>query len=173
MTSLHRRALLRNAGLAALLLLAGCLYSFTGGGLPRHIRTIAVVPFENATPEALIGTELQIELQEELPRKLGVRLVDESVADAVIRGRIVSVLQTEPNVRPVQGQSRAEVVQREVRITIAAEIYDRTEERSIWEATSLSGLGAYQPDRGDFTAGKTLAIEDLARKIIDGAQSQW
>jgi hypothetical protein len=35
-------SLLALAGL--LLATAGCLYSFTGGGLPRHIRTVAVCP---------------------------------------------------------------------------------------------------------------------------------
>lgn len=160
--------------LAVLLLgLNGCVYSFTGGGLPRHIRTVAVLPFENATAQPLIGTELQSALREELPRSLGVRLVDEDVADAVVRGRITGFRETAQNIRPGDANTNAQVFQREVRITFEAEIYDRTEDRAIWQASSLSGVGTYQPDQEDFTVGRAQALEDLVQKVINGAQSQW
>jgi hypothetical protein len=85
---------------AATLLLSGCLYSFTGGGLPRHIRTIAIVPFENTTPEAGLSTTIFTQLQDGLPRSLGVRLADERVADAVVRGRITRFDEPPPVVWP-------------------------------------------------------------------------
>ena len=47
---------MRRFGVYSVVLVAlnACIpYSFTGGGLPSHIRTVAIVPFENqtATPE--------------------------------------------------------------------------------------------------------------------------
>ena len=38
---------------------AGCLYSFVGGGLPEHIRTIAIIPFENSTSQPLLESEIE------------------------------------------------------------------------------------------------------------------
>ena len=38
--------------------LGGCLYGFAGGGLPSHIKTVAVLPFENETPAAGLQREL-------------------------------------------------------------------------------------------------------------------
>jgi hypothetical protein len=167
------RARLIALGAWLTLALSGCIYSFTGGGLPRHIRTIAVVPFENTTPEAGLTTEIHTQLQDQLPRSLGVRLADERVADAVIRGRIVSFDEPPPLVRPPQPGGRVEPVQGQVRITVDAEIYDLRENRPLWQNRSLSVTGNYQFDREQRAAGQTRALQDLARKIIEGAQSQW
>ncbi len=169
-----RRAPLASAALALTLLLGGCVYGFTGGGLPRHIRTVAVLPFENTTTQGVLSTDLQLALQEALPRNLGVRLADQSVADAVVRGRITGYNETTPNIRPATPDGAPAVIQQEIRITFEAEIYDLRENRPIWEARSLSGVGTFAPERGEqFTTGKARAIEDLVRKVIEGAQSQW
>lgn len=155
------------------LLLTGCVYSFTGGGLPRHIRTIAIIPFENTTPEAGLTTEVQTQLQEQLPRNLGVRLTDERVADAVIRGRITGFDEPPPVVRPPPPGGRVEPVQGQVRITVEAEIYDLRENRPLWQNRSLSVIGNYQFDREQRLTGQARAIQEIARRIIEGAQSQW
>ena len=58
----HVRALVdlvELAGWAALVAGAGCNYSFTAGqGFPDHVRTIAVVPFENETARFELTTEI-------------------------------------------------------------------------------------------------------------------
>ncbi len=41
-----------------LLSLTGCLYGFAGGGLPGHIRTVALSTFDNQTPSPEIPKEL-------------------------------------------------------------------------------------------------------------------
>ena len=168
-----RRAAERLGSLLLSLLLAGCFYSFSGGGLPRHIRTIAVQPFETTAAEPMLSSEFQTKLQEQLARNLGVRIVDASVADAVVRGRITGYEETAPNVRAAGADGRADVVQSEVRITFDAEIFDQRENRPIWQGRGLSGRGTLQPGSQQFTVGRTRAIEDMVRKVIDGAQSQW
>ena len=52
--------------LACTLLLSGCLYGFAGGGLPPHIRTVAVLPFENETPAATLQSEIHERLSREI-----------------------------------------------------------------------------------------------------------
>jgi hypothetical protein len=160
--------------LAPLLLLAGCLYSFAGGGLPGHIRTIAVVPFDNTTSQPLIESEVESRMQRELPRNLGVRLAAEAAADAVVRGRITGYEETAAAIRPASGRDAVvPVVQRQIRVSYEAEIYDMREDRALWQARGQSVIGNFQPDNESPEAGRTRAVEELVRRVIEGAQSQW
>lgn len=165
----------RLAALSLPLALAGCIYSFTGGGLPGHVNTVAVVTMDNETPEPLLESEVQRALQNELPRRLGVRLAEESLADAVVRGIIRSYSEAPASVRPSQGQGDpAPVVQFEVRISYDIEIYDRTADQIIWRSQAQTATGSFNPEAGEsIQDGKARAIEELVRKVIEGAQSQW
>ena len=169
---------MRRASLLVLaaLLFTGCarpIYSFTGGGLPRHIRTVAVIPFENTTTQPLIESDIERSLQAELPRNLGVRLADQRVADAVLRGRINSYEESATSVRPTQQQGQVPVVQREVRISYDAEIYDLREDRPLWRAQAQTVTGNYSPETETIVEAKTRAIRELVKRVIEGAQSQW
>lgn len=155
-------------------LLSGCMYGFVGGGLPSHIRTVAILPFENETPH-MVENEIVQRLQTELPRNLGVRLAEESRADAVIRGRVLSFDESPVSVRPTQqDQSEVNVIQRQVRIAYELEIYDVREDRPLWRAQGQTALGSFYPDNGETAQnGQERAIRDLVEKVIEGAQSQW
>lgn len=167
--------------LAVAALLSGCLYSFTGGGLPSHIRRVAVVPFElevsalanNASPPPLLTTDLQQELQQELPRNLGIRLAEESLADAVVRGTITGYEEVAASIRPTQEADEVPVVQRQVRIVYDAEIYDVREDKPLWRGQGQSVIGNYLPESETVERGVSRAIEELVKKVIEGAQSQW
>lgn len=162
------------APLLLTLTLVSCFYSFVGGGLPPHIRTLAVLPFENTTSQPLVEAEIEQRIQEELPRNLGVRLAAEGTADAVVRGRVVGYDEVAASIRPVgQDADRIPVLQREVRITYDVEIYDLKEDRSLWRAQAQSVVGNFQPDSEAVEVGRTRAVQELVRKIIEGAQSQW
>lgn len=154
-------------------ILSSCIYSFVGGGLPGHIRTLAVVPFENATSQPLIESEVENRIEEELPRNLGVRLAAETAADALVRGRITGYEEVAASIRPVGQNERIPVLQREVRITYDVEIYDIREDRSLWRAQSQSVVGNFQPDSEAADIGRSRAVQELVQKIIEGAQSQW
>lgn len=173
MTSGIRRA--GRCGAAALLVaLPGCLYHFTGGGLPGHVRTVAVLAFENTTTQPLLETDVQQELQVGFPRNLGVRLADQARADAIVRGKITAYEEVPSSYRPsLPGESQVPVAQRQVRITFDAEIYDVKEDVPLWRAQSQAVVGNYQPDSESEREGRARAIKDLVAKIIEGAQSQW
>ena len=161
--------------LAATLLvgLGGC-YSLTGGGLPSHIRTVAVLAFDNTTVQPLLETDIQRELQTALPRNLGVRLAEEAVADAVVRGTVVGYEEVAASIRPSEQDSdRVPVAQRQVRITYNAEIYDLKQDRRIWAAQSQSVVGNYQPDSERPEVGRSRAIKEISNRMVEGAQSQW
>ncbi|KPK03502.1 MAG: hypothetical protein AMS20_10495 [Gemmatimonas sp. SG8_28] len=148
----------------------GCLYGFAGGGLPSHIKTVAILPFDNQTAEPSLTQEVSEALTEAMERRLGLRLSSEESADAVVRGTIVRY---EPDLllsqRPGEGQ--LEVTRRRVRITLSVEIYDQIEDKALWQRSSMSIDGEYRPPaEGD---GRRVAMEKLVTDIVDGAQSQW
>lgn len=159
-------------GVLLALLCSACLYSFVGGGLPSHVRTVSIEGLENATPQPTLAVDLEQKLRDQLPRNLGVRLAAASVADAVIRGSINGYDETVPALRPAGPDGRVDIVQLEVRITANLEIYDLREDRVLWKNGAVAGIGRYQPDEQPLT-GRARALDEIVQKVIQGAQSQW
>ena len=87
-------ALIRRSGrLAVSLALAalaacGVHYGMAGGGLPAHIRTMAVLPFDNQTSSPDLTKELYDRMHTDMQHKLGVRDASVDRADAIARGTI-------------------------------------------------------------------------------------
>lgn len=166
----------RRIGWAACLSLvaaAGCNYSLRGGSFPEHIRTIAVLPFDNQTTRLELTQELFDQMSRELPRALGIQTAAPEVADAVVQGTITSYNLTTPSYRPGAGGDRAEVLQRQVSIAIQVEIVDRIENVFLFESPSLRGDGQYLEQSETEEEGKQQAIKVLVQGIVDGAQSNW
>ena len=171
----------RIPGFAPLLLslsalaLAGCLYKFTGGGLPSNIRTVAVLPFENLTPEPVLTQEVTRAVREAVESRLGLRPAGEDQADAIVRG---TVQRYNPDVpltftgSPVAGeQSRVEVTRRMVQISVDVRILNQREGKVLWERTGILVQGEYEPGRE--AEGRKRALDKLINDIVEGAQSQW
>ncbi len=150
---------------------AGCLYGFAGGGLPSHIKTVAILPFDNQTAEAVLTQEVTEAVRNALQNRLGLRPASEASADAVVRG---AILRYEPDI-PLSIQpgrpGQVQVTARRVQITLRVEIVDQLEGRPLWERTSLVVDGEYEPPRE--AEGREKALDKLVTDIVDGAQSQW
>src|SRR3954467_14196869 len=72
-----------------LVALTACIpYGFTGGGLPTHIRTVAIVPFDNQTASPELPRQLTDALRAGLHDRLGLRDASEAKANAIVRGTI-------------------------------------------------------------------------------------
>jgi hypothetical protein len=153
------------------LLLTGCLYSLSGGGgLPRHIRTVAVIPFENETANPEIASELHLELRKSFSDRLGVREAPEARANALVTG---TVRRYEPDV-PVgfsADPSRATTARRRVQVTVDVKIVDQTTGRVLFERAGLQAEGEYA-ERAE-PEGRRQALQRIVSDIIEGAQSQW
>lgn len=162
----------RLAALALLvpLLLSGCLYGFAGGGLPSHVRTAAVLPFDNETASPELPVELQEALRAALQSRLGLRDAPEDRASAVVRGRITRYeadiaagFSADPN------QSTS--ARRRLRVQIDIEIVDQVTGKVLWTRTGMQAEGEYA-DRGE-PQGRKQAIDRIVNEVIEGAQSQW
>jgi len=177
---MRRHAPLRlKRGIAPLLLLSaatlgfsGCLYHFSGGGLPAGIKTVAVLPFDNQTPEPILTQEITRAVREAVESRLGLRPAGEEQADAVVKG----VIQRYDPDMPVSFTGRTpnntvEVTRRMVQITINVTIVNQKENKVLWERNGLVVQGEYEPNKE--ADGRKKALEKLINDIVDGAQSQW
>ncbi len=172
---LHSRAAYSTWLSASLLAtaLAGCgIYTFSGGGgLPGHIDTIAILPFDNQTTQFTLTQELTQALSDEVPGRLGLTPGAEATADAVLRGTILRYSERATNYQERPGDPI--IIQRRVEIAISVELFDVAENQMLWSSRSLSAYGEYLPDSQTELVGRQIAIENLVQKILDGAQSQW
>jgi len=152
------------------LLTPGCFYGFAGGGLPSHIKTVAILPFDNRTAETALVQEVSDALTEAMERRLGLRLASEESADAIVRGTIVRY---DPDLLLSQqpGQGNVQVTRRRVRLVLNVEIYDQREGKALWQRSGLAIDGEYSPPAE--IDGRRVAMEKLVADIVDGAQSQW
>lgn len=155
------------------LALAGCLYGFAGGGLPSHIKTVAVLPFDNQTPEPTLTQEINTAVREAVEGRLGLRQASERQADAVVRGTITRY---EPDL-PVaftgdaEGEGAVTVTRRLVQISVSVEILDQANDKPLWQRSGLLLEGDYDPGRE--AEGREKALDKLVTNIVEGAQSQW
>ncbi|MGH6691305.1 MAG: LPS assembly lipoprotein LptE [Gammaproteobacteria bacterium] len=158
------------ASIAALAATLACPYGFAGGGLPPHVRTVAILPFDNLTPEPALTQEVSVAVRTALEDRLGLRVAGEATADAVVRGRIVRYEPAVPVAfRP--GEGDVEVTQRQVEIAVDVEIVDQQEGKTLWSRRGLVAQGEYAPPAE--LNGRRLALEKLVNAIVEGAQSQW
>jgi hypothetical protein len=159
------------AGALALLLAAGCLYHFSGGGLPRDVKTVAILPFDNRTGEPALTQEVNTAIRDAVESRLGLRAASEANADAVVRGEIVRY---DPDLAlSVQTgqQGQYEVTRRRVQIVLNVELYDQKRGKSLWKQNGLTVDGEYQPPAE--TDGRKIALDKLVTQVVEGAQSQW
>lgn len=153
--------------------LASCNYSFrAGAGFPDYIRTVAVLPFENETNRFELTDNLYQELQEQLPRALGLQQAGEEVADAVVRGAITGYDVSTPNYRSSDAGA-AQVLQREVMLRVQIQIVDLQQGLILWEDRGLSARGQYLEASETEDVAVQEAIELLVQSVVDGAQSNW
>ena len=153
----------------ALAALAACPYHFSGGGLP-NIRTAAILPFDNQTPEPALTKEVNDAITDAVQGRLGLRSAAQTSADALVRGRVVRYEADIP-IAFQPGQGVANVTQRQVQITVDVEILDQKTGKALWQRQGLLVVGEYTPPRE--SDGRKVALQKLENEIVDGAQSQW
>ncbi len=162
---------MRRSGFASLLLLlGGCFYGFAGGGLPSHIKTVAVIPFENLTATPEIQRELTEALRSELRSRLGLRDAAEARANTIVRGTIQRY-ETDIAIGYSATNKQATSARRQLRLTVDLEMVDQVTGKTLLSRKGLSAEGQYE-ERGE-AAGRKQAITRIIDDIIQGAQSQW
>ena len=141
-----------------------------GGGLPSHIRTVAVIPFENLTSAPQLQQELTLALRAELKDKLGLREAAESHANAIVRGTIQRYETDIPIGFSATNKDQTSA-RRQLQIAVDIEMIDQSTGKSLWQRKGLLADGQYE-ERGEAT-GRKQAIQRIVNELVQGAQSQW
>lgn len=161
---------LRRLSVALAVATSACVYGFSGGGLPTHVRTVAVIPFSNETASPEITREVTDALREGLSKRLGLRDASEEKASAIARGTIVKY-EIDVPVAYSADRQQATATRRRLQIIVDVEIYDQVLGRTIWQKKSIMGEGEYS-ERFE-AEGRKQAINRIVNEVIEGAQSQW
>ena len=154
-----------------LVALTACIpYSFTGGGLPTHIRTVAILPFDNQTATPELPRELTEAIRAGLHDRLGLRDAAEAKANAIVRGTIQNY-EVDIPIAYSAANKQVTTAGRILQLTIDIEMVDQVTGKTLWQRKGLVAQGQYA-ERGE-GEGRKKAIDTIVRQMIEGAQSQW
>ncbi|MEO7823527.1 MAG: LPS assembly lipoprotein LptE [Gemmatimonadaceae bacterium] len=157
--------------LVLLLGLIGCIpYGFAGGGLPSHVRTVAIVPFENQTATPELPRELTDALRIRLHDRLGLREASEGKASALVRGTIQRY-ETDIPIGFSAANRRATSAMRMLHLVVDIEMVDQVTGKTLWQRKNLQAEGQYA-EQGE-AGGRKQAIDRIVNDLVEGAQSQW
>jgi hypothetical protein len=155
-----------------LLLATACFpYGFAGGGLPEHIKTVAVLPFDNETTASTLQQEVYDRLADQIHDRLGLRTASEARADAVVRGTIRRYEADIPVGYSADPNQASTSTRRKLQITIDIEIVDQVTGKTLWTRKGLVADGEYSERSED--EGREIAVQKIVEDVIAGAQSQW
>jgi len=151
--------------------LAACIpYGFTGGGLPTHIRTVAIVPFDNQTAAPELPRELTEAIRAGLHDRLGLRDASESKANAIVRGTIQRY-EVDIPIGYSASNKKATTASRMLQLVVDIEMVDQVTGKTLWQRKGMLVEGQYE-ERGE-ASGRKKAIDTIVQNMIEGAQSQW
>ena len=151
---------------------AGCGYYSTSSRTAKDIKSIAVPFFENRTPEPNLEIIVTEKVVDYLVSDNTLSVKDESIADAVLEGTIVSF----QNV-PFSFNRDLNAEEYRVLISVEATLYKRGGELPIWEKQVIKGDGSYfiDTDEVGFRYDDALAeaIEEITNRILNLTVQDW
>ena len=153
----------------AVALASGCGYHVAGKAdlMPKNIKTIAVLPFTNATPRYNLARLLPTNITQEFISRTKYNIVaDPSQADAVLKGSLALVNVFQVISDPATGRATgAEIV-----VTIQVTLTDRLTGKVLFSRPSLEFRERYEisTDPQTYFDESGTAIERVAR---DAARS--
>jgi hypothetical protein len=138
--------------------------------LPRTIRTVAILPFDNQTAVPDLQREVFERLRRTMQSRLNLRDASETRADAIVRGTIVKY-DTDVPIGFSSDPRRATQARRQLQLVLDVAIIDQASGRTLWERKGLTAKGEYA-ERNE-AGGRQQALDKLMTDVVEGAQSQW
>jgi hypothetical protein len=159
--------------LGLVLLLAGCAYSFSGSGLPAHIKTIAIPNAENKTLEPTLSQEVTAGVIDQFIKDGRLKLASENQAACMLSVRIDKYENKVNNYGPDNTPKDYIVV-----LTVAVVLRDQVKNRDLWKDDALIRTSVYVPGgTGSAPATEASARQDaigkVARELISRTMEQW
>ncbi len=151
--------------------LAGCTYSFKGGSVPPHLKTIAipVVEDQSAYGDPALRDAFTKKLVEQFTNDNTLLLTDRNTADSMLEGVVTDVKDA-----PLVLQGGEQVAQRRITVTVRMTFQDLKLRKKLWEK-SFSNWGDYASGGGltQRNDGVTEAIRKLTEDILNETVAGW
>ena len=169
--------ILCSAFLAAVLFVSGCGYT-QNVKLPGNIKTVAVETFKNEIPpqeQFAYRPGLEIELRNTIVEQFlldgNVKVVDETEADAILKGSVISFEQ-----EGLRFDRLEDVEEYRLFLVVKFELIDRRTNKIIIREPNFSGRAEFFVDRNPSNARRSSANSatvDLARSLVDRIVEEW
>ncbi len=157
--------------LAAAVLLSGCVYSFKGGSVPAHLKTIAIplVQDQSGYGDPTLRDELTQSLVDRFTNDNTLQVTDRGTADSMLEGVVVDVKDA-----PSVVQAGEQVTARRITVTVHATFQDLKLRKKMWDK-DFSNWGDY-PSGGGLTQrndGVKEAIRKITEDILNETVAGW
>ena len=151
-------------------LIAGCTYSFKGGSVPPHLKTIAIPILEDqsAFGDPTLRDTFTKQLVNIFTTDNTLQLTNSNTADCMLEGVITDV----KDAAVLQGVEQ--VAQRRMTVTVRMTFTDLKLRKKVWEK-SFSSWGEY-PSGGGLTQrndGVIEAVRKLTEDILNDTVAGW
>jgi hypothetical protein len=145
-----------------LCLFSGCIYSFKGGSVPAHLKTIAIPILEDQSGygDPTLRDSFTQQLDSIFRSDNTLQLTDRNSADSMLEGVITSVVD-EPSVL----EGGEQVAERRITVTTRFVFHDLKLQKKIWEKT-FSKWGNY-PSGGSGLTRRNEGVQDAIKKLIE------
>jgi hypothetical protein len=166
------RLLMVFTSISVFMVLAGCTYSFKGGSVPSHLKTVAIpiVEDQSGYGDPSLRDLFTQKLMERFTNDNTLQLAERNSADCMLEGAVTDVKDA-PEV--LQGSSE-QVTLRKITVTVRMTFQDLRLRKKVWEK-SFSNWGNY-PSGGGLTQrneGVQIAVEKLTEDILNDTVAGW
>jgi hypothetical protein len=161
MAGMAGRLLALSLGVASLVTVVGCPYSFTGASVPKHLKTIAIplVDDQSGFGEPRLRENFTAALTDLFVRDNTLELADRTTADALLEGSIVTVTDA-----PAVVAEREQVTKRQITMAVRYVFQDMKLKKKVWEKT-FTEWGQYESGGG--ASQRTVGLDGAIRKITE------
>lgn len=153
------------------ILFAGCAYSFRGGSVPPHLKTVAIpiVEDQSGYGDPTLRDLFTTQLVERFMNDNTLQLADRNTADSMVEGVIVNVKDA-PNVL----QGGEQVAQRRITVTVRVTFQDLKLRKKVWEK-EFNNWGDYPSGSGltQRNEGVKEAVRKLTEDILNETVAGW
>ncbi len=152
-------------------LLSGCVYSFKGGSVPAHLKTIAIplVQDQSGYGDPILRDGLTQQLVDRFTNDNTLQIADRNTADSILEGVVVDVKDEASVV-----QAGEQVTARRITLKVRVTFQDLKLRKKIWEK-DFNNWGDY-PSGGGLTQrndGVKEAIRKLTEDILNETVAGW
>ena len=149
----------------------GCTYSFKGGSVPAHLKTVAIplVQDQSGFGDPALRDNLTQQLVDRFTNDNTLQIADRNTADSMVEGVIIDVKDA-----PSVVQAGEAVSARRITVTVRATFQDLKLRKKIWEK-DFSNWGDYASGGGltQRNDGINEAVRKLTEDILNETVAGW